>query len=287
MTKRPYTKFFHQDWCSDGEVGRMTMEEIGTYWSLLVRQMIDGYVPVDPEDLMYDLHTRSLDEVNRLLTPRVLKKFEKFSDNQTRQFNQRLMDVITETDQAQQRSSENVSKRWSKPVTASSLESATEDQPVFDFGPITRAMPRRRKNGRVEGWDGGLALLKYISTQEEYDERLAAVKNYARERHGQDPEFHISFNNFMKSEWVRFIPAGYKPAGALAPKVEKKVEAVAEYKNTHERYLALVKQGKRIGDPPWVAGNFDDEETKATRAAMTEEQRAKWLNDYLENPNQF
>ena len=284
MAKRPYTKFFHQDWCSDGDVGNMTTEEVGTYWSLLVRQMIDGYVPVDPEDLMRDLHVHSVEEVKRLLTPRVLKKFEKFSDNQTRQFNQRLMEVITETDQAQQRSSENVSKRWSKPVTSPSLESSVEDQPQFDFGPITRAMPRRRKNGRVEGWDGGLSLLKYISTQEEYDERLAAVKNYARERHGQDPEFHISFNNFMKSEWVRFVPAGYKPAAQV--KVEPKVEETVTYKTTEEQFLALRAMGKRLEDPPWFPQATDGEELVAQRASMTEEQKAKWLKAYLENPNQ-
>ncbi len=284
MAKRPYVKFFHQDWYSDGEVGRMTMEEIGTYWSLLVRQMIDGYVPVDPEDLMHDLHVGTTEEVNRLLTPRVLKKFDKFADNQTRQFNQRLMDIITEVDLLQQKNSQNSEKRWSKPITSPSLESSAEDQPQFDFGPITRAMPRRRKNGRIEGWDGGLSLLKYISTQEEYDERLVAVKNYARERHGQDPEFHISFNNFMKSEWVRFVPAGYKPAKAQV-KTEVK-EEVVEYKTAEEQFLALRAKGKRLEDPPWFPQATDGEELIAQRAAMTEEQKAKWLKEYLENPNQ-
>lgn len=112
MGKRPFVRFYHMDWAASGSVYNMTMAEVGTYWTLLVRQMVDGYVPSDREKLCRLLNVRTPEEVDALMTPAVTEKFVPVPGNSARMFNKRLAEVIEETDAASQRSTANIAKRW-------------------------------------------------------------------------------------------------------------------------------------------------------------------------------
>ncbi len=287
MGKRPFVRFYHQDWYADGDVNRMSMEEIGTYFSLLVRQMIDGYVPTNPADFHRDLHATP-EEAERLFTPKIAEKFKKFEDNPAKMYNARLKEVVEETDLARAKGFNNSGKRWERPVSASgSLEASLEDAPVFDFGPIIRAMPKRRVNNRYEGWEAGVECLKFITTQEEYDTKLEAVRNYAKTRKGQDPSMHYRFDNFINSKYKEFLSKETASRQDTdTPPKEKPIEVVEAYENTDAKIKALRSKGITIQAPPWDPRNADDDaERNELATRWTEDKRSAWLTKYMENPN--
>lgn len=171
-------------------------------------------------------------------------------------------------------------------ILSGSLESHLEqDATGIDFSALLKVMPKRRdKSGRLQGWNAGVNMLKYTDSQEMYDAILAAAKNYAKEK--PDPLYTISFGKFMK-EWKDYLPLNYgaKSDTAQSQSLTKPTE-ITEYKNTEERVSVLRAKGCRIEDPPWVPQVTDDQELLVKRASFTEEQKSKWLNNYLDNPNQ-
>jgi hypothetical protein len=175
------------------------------------------------------------------------------------------------------------SNRATASKEASEVMEAMGATPTFDFKPILQIMPKRVKVGKKgwDGWDEGTDLLKFITTQEEYDDLYAATQVYARQQRGEKAGFHFSLKTWVKGEYLKYVVASQ---GAAQPVVEVVVEEV--FASTNDKIKALLKRGRTISDPPWQRKSFDTDEAAADRdAKWSEEARVKWLNKYLENPN--
>jgi hypothetical protein len=297
MGKRPFVRFYHQDWASDGDVGRMSMQEVGVYWTLLVRQMVDRYVPMSFSELRRPLNVFTVDEAVALVTPAIRRKFHTASckdkdcegwycntpgEDATRLYNRRLTDVIIETDNASSKGTNNAFKRY-EPVRTSSLESSlvarsdVEETPNFDFKELLTTMPKRRVKGTLDGWEQGKAMLKYIVTQEEFNDLIAATKAYARTRKGEDAAFHISLSNWVTKEYHRFVPAKTEDAPQASTEPSSTPVATAPVLKMTPKDWCVPDSPVRSTDkaPPWVnipihkvaerrsaAALFPDEESK-------------------------
>jgi hypothetical protein len=262
MGKRPWVRFYHMDWAASGTVQKLTMEEVGVYWTLLVRQMVDGYVDMDIDGLKRLFNVKSDEEVDRLLSKRVMAKFNFLPEDKTKMLNHRLADVIEETDSASFRNKENVNKRYElKPSPLkSSSSSDSEPTPTFDFSPILNDYPPN-KGGLTEG----LKLMSdTITTEEEYQRLWAAVKAYKRERaQERDPndrkKFTMGLGRFMTC-WNGYVPKNFsfKPVDNTAP-VTPPTRAPGE-------------------KPPWQPGTYDTEDVKQElNQYWTEDRKKMWL----------
>jgi hypothetical protein len=303
LGKRPFVRFYHLDWKGDGDVEKMSMQEVGTYWTLLVRQMVDRSIESDFSELQRCLNVRSNEEVDALITPRIRKKFHTSKcvsktcagwttcniegDDTTRLFNRRLVDVIVETDNARDKGFNNANKGHgmirTPPLEASLVSrSEVEETPSFDFGEILKMMPKRRVKGQLDGWDRGKEMLKYITTQEEYNDLLAATRSYAKTRKGEDPAFHISlFNWVSKGEYQRFVPARSEPVVEVV-KVEEKAEAKpAPAPRTYPTsFMAPPNPARHLAPgqrPPWMVDSLDFEAVKRAKELFPDDDsKRKW-----------
>lgn len=294
MGKRPFVRFYQQDWACDKFVRSLNMEERGTYFTLLVRQMIDGYIDDNPAELMIDLKAPTLEEAQRLLSPKIMDKFKPYPDAPHRLFNQRLKDVIEEQDASRVSGSTGGQKKVLNSGRVETTSGSVEDAIAaeqFDFGPIIREMPRRRVNGNVEGWELGVNTLKYITTREEYNLLLDAVRNYARSRRGQDPTRHIRFDNFVNGRYKEFVSAE-RLKQAESPVEDtaktKKIEVVEQaFEDTDAKIKHLRSQKNDISPPWWPKPLYSEEKNKEVAASWSEEDRANWLRRLLAGENVY
>ncbi len=266
MAKREYLRFYHKDWAASGDVQDMTMEEVGVYWTLLVRQMVDGYVTSDRNKLRRVLNVDTVEEVDRLLVDKVLSKFTPFEGDPSKLCNRKLSEVIDETDTAIQRGSDNASKRWNgpAPVTAPPILNADGGR-VFNFASILADYPRKKHN--KAGWNKGIQMMQnYITSDEDFQRLASAVKNYAKKKAGEEERFIKNLDNFLR-EWTDWVPTHFQ-----APEAK---EESAEQLNTVGK--AEVKK-PRTGKPPWEPG-YDDPPalTAKITAWWNEERRQRWL----------
>lgn len=271
MGRRPYVRFYHMDWAASGDVSNMSMAEVGVYWTLLVRQMVDGYVPADRDKLRRPLNVDTVEEVNALMTPLVTSKFEPLNGDPTRLYNKRLAEVIEETDAASTRGRANVGGRYDYRTAA--LEDSLPGGAKLDYAAAWKAFPKRKNPS--EGYSEGMRLLReVITTDEDYRLFMAAVKNYARScaKAGHDKQFTKRLDRFM-NEWRDHLP--------------KELQAVPEAE-APQPALQVVKDGepqraRRVlpkGDvPPWTPGYGASEREKQWLAAYwTPDRQERWWN---------
>lgn len=262
--QRPFVRFYHKDWASSGTIQEMTMEEVGVYWTLLVIQMVDGFVPADPKRLIRRLNAKDEADVKRMLTPLIMSKFKPLPDDPTKLYNEKLTEVIAATDAAKQSGSDGAFRRWNPDP----MPEVDESSEKIDFSAHLKRMPKRKFKGKPDraGWERGVALLKYITTQDEADRLYAAIDAYAKERNGEDAEYHMSFGNFMK-EWESYVPQNYQ---LTAQPVEKPINQVG---------VAVIPKWKMGDTPPWIVNPHETEKMKAMRVAewADRSKREKWL----------
>lgn len=266
MGRRPYVRFYHMDWAASGDVEDMTMAEIGVYWTLLVRQMVDGYVRADREKLRRLLNVETVEEVNALMTPLVSSKFVPLNGDPTKLYNKRLAEVIEETDAASFRGKANVGGRYDYRTPA--LEDSLGGK--IDLAAAWKAFPKRRNPS--EGYSEGMRLLReIITTEEEYKLFMAAVKNYARtcSKPGHDKQFTKRLDRFM-GEWRDHLPKELQVEEAPA---EPKLQAVVDGEPQPKRKRVLPKGD----DPPWTPGYRATAREKAwLEAYWTPERQERW-----------
>lgn len=265
MGRRPFVRFYHLDWSADAAVDDMTMEEIGTYWTLLVRQMVDGFITLDRMKLRKRLNVETVEEVERLLTPAVLSKFVPYENDPAKLYNKRLAEVIKETDAASWKGKTNATLRWDPALKTPSLESSIEEtKPAFNFAPILKEYPERNDKA---GWAEGVRLMEESITDEEtYKKLWIAVKSYRKEkgRGVKDRQFIMRLDNFMR-DWTSYIPASYRPAPELKI-VEDSPKPVDNLSKRSDREKA-----------PWVPDRYDSVEMKTMlEEAWPQERRDAW-----------
>lgn len=248
-TNLQYVRFYPEKWAASGTVQNMTMEEVGVYWTLLVIQMVDGFVPSDPALLVRRLNVKDEEEARRLLTPKVLAKFHPDPQDPAKLYNSKLSEVTSLTMTKKEIGEVSAFKRWNPDPMPD------PDAAQLDFNRHLKRMPRRKVKGVFDkaGWERGVAMLKYITTQEEADRLYAAIDAYARERRNEDAAYHMSFGNFM-CEWENHVPANYKASDGAQP--EESPAAID--KQGAESAPRLDKPKWRAGDPaPWIVGRYD------------------------------
>lgn len=323
MSSNPckYHSWYHQNWNTDGFVVESDYETIGVYILLLHRQMVEGDIPSNIDRLVGQVGHRitkekfleiweerglkyQFKEVRRLWEskpppsgrasdPKIDGVWRDLPEprldrDASPRLHQEFLHQVMENDRriTQSRVKGGETSQTNRFTVQSSLEASLEEAtPTFDFKPIMRLMPKRVKKGKKgwDGWDAGVDLLKFVTTQEEYDDLLAATQAYAKERRGEDAAYHIGFHNWVKGEYRKHVPEGKQPAKQAAPE-EPKVEVV--YASTEEKIKALRAQGHAIAAPPWTPRPFySKEEQDEVAARWTEAKRVNWLTKYLENPN--
>lgn len=269
MGRRPFVRFYHLDWSADTDVDNMSMEEVGTYFTLLVRQMVEGYVTADHARLRKRLNVDSVEDVQRLLTPAVLAKFVPCPEDPTKLYNKRLAEVIQESDAAVTKGLSNAGRRWGTgSVTPPSLESSIEPEPArpaFNFQPILADYPPRKNRA---GESAGLKYMQdFITEPESYERLWAAVRAYRKERSGEDKQYTMQLDNFMK-KWDSYVPANFRPSGGQ-PRPEVTPSAEGEAPSTKKR----AEREK----PPWTPRRYDTPvEAKRLQEAWTPERRQAW-----------
>jgi hypothetical protein len=283
----------------------MSMEETGTYWTLLVRQMVDGYLFNDLGEYLKFLNVRSVEDAQRLLTPRVARKFHVAdckadgcagwsacagTDPSKKLFNSKLVETIQEMNDDSWRNKNNISNRYKNDFKTAPIDGYSsnttpkevEETPTFSFNELLTVMPKRKVKGTLDGWEQGKAMLKYITTQEEYNDLLAATKAYARQRKGEDPAYHISLFNWVTKEYHRFVP----------PKTEAPVEEAKPVGFTPPAAPAVpqkripkdwcVPEGLTLAKPldtppPWIVDENNWEAKQAAkRAYPNDAAKHKW-----------
>jgi hypothetical protein len=261
----------------------MSMAEVGTYWTLLVRQMVEGHVKTDLSEYLKRLNVPNMQEASLLVTPRVAKKFHTANcknkmcagwsacnvpgDDPTELYNRKLVEVIADMDGWSERNKNNVAKRYgeikTKPLEAAQQGGASvEETPIFDFSELLRIMPKRKKNGVAEGWENGKRQLKFITTQEEFDNLMAATREYARTRKGDDAAFHIALDNWLTKEYFRYIPEAATqlpstPTAVNAAATQPVVEVKRQFPPAWLRPEDAVRQLKPGQTPPWIVDTYD------------------------------
>jgi hypothetical protein len=270
MAKREYVRFYHKDWASSGDVQDMTMEEVGVYWTLLVRQMVDGSVTTDRNKLKRLFNVDTVEEVERLLTEKVMSKFVPVEGDPSKLHNKRLSDVIQETDAAIQRGVLNAAKRWDPlPITTESIDPpALTEEGGFDFTPILNEYPRKKRN--KGGWNKGIQMMRdYITTEDEYQLLHAAVKNYAKKKAGEEERFIKNLDNFLQV-WREWVPANFTPT--------KKAVPANEAAPPSEEGEKKLKKRDPKEKPPWEPDGFRTQEMNEYVASKwPEERRQRWL----------
>ncbi len=282
MGKRPFVRFYHMDWASSGDVQDMSMEEVGVYWTLLVRQMVDGNVNMDRTKLRRVLNVDTVEEVDNLLTPKVMSKFVEVPDQPGRMYNRRLIEVIVETDAASSRNQANVRSRYeikAPPISAGFQQQAAPSQvaPDLDYAPVLMAYPKTMQNG--PGWDEGVSMMRaLITTEEQLQTLLSAVKAYAawKKKPTNSGQSIKKFDSFM-TNWESWIPKNHRsshverevsptpsttPAGSPAPKKRR-------------CQLDSLAPGEQ---PPWIPDeSLPESIRKDIVAHWTEEKKQQWL----------
>jgi hypothetical protein len=310
VNKRPFVKFFHQDWCSDNDVDNMTMQEVGTYFTLLVRQMVEGHVKSDLSSHLKRLNVASIHEAMMLVTPRVAKKFHTDScnseacsgwtcgipsDDASKLYNRKLRDVIRDQDDRSWQNRNNITSRYNGGMPTKSLESSRgsgsgpkEESPAleFDFTELLRTMPKRKVKGSYEGWEQGKAMLKYVTTQEEFNDLLAATKAYAKTRKGEDPAYHISLSNWVTKEHHRFVPAQVGASTPVeTPAAAPEKAAMVESPISHiypTNFMCPPNPVRHLGPgkrPPWMVDSLDFDAVKLAKQLFPDDasKRRWWM----------
>jgi hypothetical protein len=238
------------------------MEEVGAYFSLLNRQMIDGYVNLDDMDQMiFVLHqnfkTREEAEakVRSLLSPIVRDRFPAVEDHPGRYVNLRLAEVMAETDAASIKNKMNVEKRYATSAINGPI-------PVFDFKPIIEAYPRLKMAPSEPSRINGIRLMEMtITTQEDYDKLLAAVKNFSNQMRGRKAHHIRNFDTFL-STWTSYIPPH-----------------LLELKQDPQAPAIVVEATPVATDFPWEEREMDTESAKKRKAEYwTEERKQQYLS---------
>lgn len=325
-----YHSWYHHNFMTDFFVVESDYETIGVYILLLHRQMVEGSIPSNIDRLIGQVgHRITKEKFLEIWEERNLKyQFKPVKreweshraaeggacdpkihgvwkdlpeplldrDGSPRLFNEHLHQVMKMDERIFRSRGKGGSTAQSNRATASKESSEVMEAmgatPTFDFKPILQIMPKRVKDGKKgwDGWDEGRDLLKFITTQEEYDDLYAATQVYARQQRGEKAGFHFSLKTWVKGEYLKYVPEKQKQVlqlvasqGAAQPVVEVVEEVFA---STNDKIKALLKRGRTISDPPWQRKSFDTDEAAADRdAKWSEEARVKWLNKYLENPN--
>lgn len=249
-----WVKFYYQSWLVNESISLMTMEERGAYFHLLALQMNNGTVPSFIPDnynyyvVQFAASSTDIEEIsNRYVTARVLNKFTPLPDDETRMFNQDLMEIMSQGQAALQYA---VNKNKALDDQRKAVIEATDiEVPDFNFTPIVQKFPKR---DGLKGIDEGLRLMQNsITTQQEYDMLSIAVDNYKKECFGKHKTFIKSLSNFMK-DWTSYVTpeqrakvmeaylAGGKQepkqaieAPAVDPELERRRE-LANFRNTSE-----------------------------------------------------
>lgn len=288
-------KWYYARWERDEFVKTASLEVLGAYLTLLQAQMNEGDLPDNVNQLALLVgHGVSIEQFQRMWVDLGMKdKFhpateqwvvtgnyltdgywEPLPNPKPGRIHQRFLTQVMTIDK-KNRASKAAGGKKSFEVRTKSLESSIEaiESPAFDFKPILSIFPRRKVKGEFDkaGWEGGVALLKYIVSQDEYDRLLAATKNYARQRRGEDPAFHLSFKKFMET-WEMYVPQNY----------QKGKQEEASPAPVAVDPAAPQKPRWRIGEkPPWFIGPYDRADVKLTMA-KTWADRAKreaWLEE--------
>lgn len=208
MGKRPFVRFYHMDWASSGDVQDMSMQEVGVYWTLLVRQMVDGYVTKDRNKLRRVFNVDTVEEVDALLSEKVMIKFVDVPDAPDRMYNRRLEEVIVETDAASNRNTANIRSRYDQvkapPISAGFTMPPTAAPLDLNYEAVIKEYPKLGMD--KPGSSSGIQqMYSEVRSEEDLALLIAAARRYANENKGQPQRFIKSFSNFMR-EWREWIP---------------------------------------------------------------------------------
>lgn len=303
-------KFWFRRWTGDEFVKFADLETLGAYILLIAHQMDEGGdLPETAEKLAVLIgHGLSVDRFNVLWNDKGLK--EKFGPVNERwiitgdklddgyweaceakpgrlhnKFTTKVMTVDRKNRDVRVRAGQ----RSAEVRASRSLEAVAgdppEETPTFDFTEILRIMPKRKKNGVLQGWDKGKIALKYITTQDEYDRLLAATRAYAKERRNEDPAYHIGLDKWVSEKHHEKVPANFQsaPEPTAAPAEAKPVEAsTPRRRNYPPVWLAPENPVRVLGPgetPPWVVDAYDVMGRERARQQFPDDatKRAWWM----------
>jgi hypothetical protein len=250
MGKRPWVRFYHMDFASSGYVLDLTMEELGVYWMLLVRQMVDGYVKFDRHKLKRILNVETEEDVDRLLTEKIKSKFVQDRKNPDQWYNERLSEVIDETDSASRNGSANINSRYVKlnlhalektaAATPASAPEVPAEEQAFDFDAILDEYPKTKNKG---GREKSLELLRdTITTEDLFNSFCAALRAFRKAKAGEDPQFVMRIDKWIQ-EWREWVPADARQA-PVKP----------EASSPGEKKRRVLGPGEK---PPWEPARYD------------------------------
>lgn len=259
MNRKPCVNFYHMDWAANGNVLAMTMQEVGIYWTMLVRQMVDGYVDLSRLHIHFKVATP--EDALGMIPDFIRSEFKPLPDEiknrlvedgkftperaQGLVYNPALKEVM---DAGSYKSDINRANRVRTPELppdepqAPSMVGGPDESPRMNFDAILVDYPRRKDK---KGWDYGIRMMSdIISTDEEFQRLHAAVRAYKRERAGEDPKFTKRLDTFMKT-WVDYVPSNFKYS---APPPKAATPAAQEPAKPPEPALTYEQQMERAGE---------------------------------------
>lgn len=260
----------------DESVMFMNMEQIGCYWTLLVHQMSERDIPEDPELLALILKNMDVEYFKTKIWNRLSDRFKPVEGKPGRLHNIHLTSVMVDGDDRRAKLADAGKKGASVRSLESSLEAYSGVDPTstasdIDIKPILNAYPKRRN--RV-GWDFGVKMVEAtVTTKEDADKLLAAVRAYAsKAKTYSGPDMIKRLDNFMK-EWEGWVPATFEEEAQVEKSSAKAEEK--EYPANWKR-PANAKRNLGYGDrPPWIFGRYDKDDHKATVLARYPDDEAK------------
>jgi len=210
--KRPWFAFDAGDWLSPGAARKMTSEERGVYIDLLAYQWERGFIPaadIENPDMLARTSNMSLRRFKSVWSS-IEGQFE--SDPSGNRFNPRLERERIKAETIENRQRDKGKKRWDSAETddirlnqtnsPNTIHNNTKQnntgsaKPRFDLDAVYDLYPR--KEGKA---DGMKAARKLITTQEQYDRLVTAVKTYAATKAGSDPKFLLLWSTFVNGRW--------------------------------------------------------------------------------------
>lgn len=291
-TDLKWHKFFFNRWANDNTIKVLSIEQVGAYWTLLVSQMQNGCIPEEPELLARDF-LKGMDLqyfldhiwITKMEKTSLSKKFTAVPDKPGYLYNVTLAEIMIDDKDYKGKLSE-AGKRGQKIKTERSMEKALaeieseqveqvekqEQEVIIDFTSLWKAFPKRKSP--KEGFTEGIRLIRdTITTQEQYDLLMAAIKNYAKECRGEDPQFTMKLSKFM-TKWGDYVPDNALKTGSDPVDVNSP-EAMAKLATIKPAPPAPMYATGRL--PPWEIPMSTPKEQAAHERYWTADRKRRYL----------
>jgi hypothetical protein len=305
-TSLEWHKFYFKRWENDEFVKTADTETLGVYILLISHQMGEGDIPDNPDKLAVIVgHQITAERFRHLWLEKELStKFHPVNERWVstgRELDDGYWEAIEQkpgrlhnkfttkvmTIDKKNWASRSMGGKKSGEIRASrSLEAAAagtwqeEGEVNIDIRPILAAYPKRTNNHL--GWEMGKKMVEAsVSSQEDFNRLMAAVKAFSRETKSYPRDKIKRLDNFMR-EWEDWVPKSYSAAAEVSPTPEApaaKVEAQApkRYPPTWLVPEAPVRQLKPGEVPPWIVDTYDiSGRTRAREQFPDDETKRRW-----------